>query len=256
MARITRREMLGKSSLAAAAIGTKLPAIAANENDVAGDHKLNIVVVGAHPDDPETGCGGTIAGYTEHGHNVTIIYLTRGEAGIAGKTAKEAAAIRTAECERACAILKARPVFAGQIDGDTEVNVRRYADFQKLLAAENPDIVFTHWPVDSHRDHRAASLLTYDAWLDGGRKWDLYYFEVLLGVQTQNFHPTDYVDLEQTYAVKKAACFEHASQRPATDFWPQHEQMARFRGVECGVEHAEGFVREWQNRETGVPVKE
>lgn len=255
MARITRRDLLGKSSLAAAGLGAYLPSLAETSSGADG-RKLKIVVVGAHPDDPETGCGGTIARYTNGGHHVTIIYLTRGEAGIPGKSAQEAAAIRTAECEKACAILKARPLFAGQIDGDTEVNVRRYADFQKLLAAENPDIVFTHWPVDSHRDHRAASLLTYDAWLDSSRKWDLYYFEVLHGEQTQVFEPTEFVDITSVAAEKKAACFAHASQRPTTDFWPQHEAMAKFRGKGCGVPEAEGFVRHWLSRETGVPVKE
>jgi LmbE family N-acetylglucosaminyl deacetylase len=60
-------------------------------------HKLNVVCVGGHPDDPESGCGGTLARYSAGGQNVTIIYLTRGEAGIPGKTHDEAAAIRTEE---------------------------------------------------------------------------------------------------------------------------------------------------------------
>ena len=255
MARITRREMLGRSSLLAASLGAKLPiseaAARPDEN-----RKLNIVVVGGHPDDPESGCGGTIALYSRLGHNVVILYLTRGEAGIPGKSAQEAAAIRTAECEKASAILNAKPVFAGQIDGDTELNPSRYGEFRKILAAQNPDIVFTHWPIDSHRDHRAASLLAYDAWLEGGRKFDLYYFEVLQGEQTQVFHPTEYVDISQVEGVKKAACFAHASQHPATDFWPQHEAMARFRGIECGVAMAEAFVQHCQNRETEVPRKD
>ena len=43
--------------------------------------KLNVVCVGGHPDHPESGCGGTLARYSARGHNVTMIYLTRGEAG-------------------------------------------------------------------------------------------------------------------------------------------------------------------------------
>jgi LmbE family N-acetylglucosaminyl deacetylase len=57
--------------------------------------------VGGHPDDPESGCGGTLARYTAVGHTVTIIYLTRGEVGIQGKAHEEAAAIRSRECEAA-----------------------------------------------------------------------------------------------------------------------------------------------------------
>src|SRR5579884_2137120 len=72
--------------------------------------KLKIVCVGGHPDDPESGCGGTLARYTALGHSVTILYLTRGEAGIHGKSHEEAAVIRTAECEAACQILGAKPL--------------------------------------------------------------------------------------------------------------------------------------------------
>lgn len=254
MGKITRREMLERSPVLAASLGVATLSRGADVEAGEPSRKLNVVVVGAHPDDPESGCGGTIALYAQQGHNVVVLYLTRGEAGIPGKSAQEAAAIRTAESEKACAILKARPVFAGQIDGDTELNPARYAEFRKILDAEKPDIVLTHWPIDSHRDHRAASLLAYDAWLDGGRRFDLYYFEVLQGVQTQEFRPTDYVDISAVAGVKKDACFAHASQRPATDFWPQHEEMARFRGIECGVGQAEAFVRHCRNRQTGAPA--
>src|SRR5213596_3003549 len=83
--------------------------------------KMKVVCVGGHPDDPESGCGGTLARYVALGHEVTIVYLTRGERGIAGKSLDEAARIRSAECEMACRILGARARFFGQIDGATEV---------------------------------------------------------------------------------------------------------------------------------------
>src|ERR1017187_9479190 len=81
-----------------------------------------IVCVGGHPDDPESGCGGTLARFANEGHDVTIIYLTTGEAGIENKSHAEAAAIRKQEAIDACKILNAKPVFAGQIDGDTIMN--------------------------------------------------------------------------------------------------------------------------------------
>ena len=230
------------------AAGTSLPALGLEKgNEAAPEKKLRIVVVGAHPDDPESGCGGTIALYSGLGHEVIVLYLTRGEAGIEGKTLQEAAAIRTAESEKACAILKARPAFAGQIDGSTEVNQARYVDFRKILEREHPDIVLTHWPIDSHRDHRAASLLAYDAWLAGDRKFSLYYYEVDQGSQTQVFHPTHYVDISETESRKRAACFAHASQQPETSFYPLHEMMSRFRGMEINAKHAEAFVQHNQS---------
>src|SRR5262245_47359542 len=123
--------------------------------------KLKIVCVGGHPDDPESGCGGTLARYAALGHAVTIIYLTRGEAGIQGKSHDEAATIRTHECEAACKILGAKPVFAGQIDGATVVNSSAAESLGRLIAAEGPDVILTQWPIDSHPDHQAASMLAY-----------------------------------------------------------------------------------------------
>jgi N-acetylglucosamine malate deacetylase 1 len=204
--------------------------------------KSKLVVVGGHPDDPESGCGGTMAAFAGAGAEVVALYLTRGEAGIAGKTAEEAARIRTREAGEACRILGARPVFAGQVDGATEVSQPRYAEFRKLLLAESPDIVLAHWPVDTHRDHRAASMLAYDAWLAGGRKFDFYYFEVMSGSQTQMFAPTTYVDITATEKKKRDACYSHPSQQPA-EFYEHHRLMNEFRGVESRVKYAEAFVR-------------
>src|SRR5215813_5007279 len=59
--------------------------------------KMKVVCVGGHPDDPESICGGTLAKFAAAGHDVTIIYLTTGEAGIEGKSHDEAAAIRRKE---------------------------------------------------------------------------------------------------------------------------------------------------------------
>jgi LmbE family N-acetylglucosaminyl deacetylase len=251
--RITRREMLGHSLVAAAGLPL-LTGQAGGES--AGDQPkpLRIVVAGAHPDDPESGCGGTIAHYTDLGHEVTILYLTRGEAGIRGKSAQEAAAIRTVESQKACAILKAKPVFAGQIDGSTEINRARYDEFRTVLQAEQPDIVFTHWPIDTHRDHRAVSMLVYDAWVASHRAFDLYYFEVEQGTQTQLFHPTNYVDITKTADRKRASCFAHVSQEPG-GWYQLHEKMNLFRGMEAGCDQAEGFVRHCQNPELSVPLR-
>jgi LmbE family N-acetylglucosaminyl deacetylase len=55
------------------------------------------------------------------------------------------------------------PLFAGQIDAARQVTNASYQQFADLPVAEKPDIVFAPWPVDSHRDHRATSLLVYDA---------------------------------------------------------------------------------------------
>lgn len=214
--------------------------------------KLKVLVVGGHPDDPESGCGGTIARYVGEGHDVNVLYLTRGEAGIDGKSHDEAARIRTSEAERACALLGASPRFFGQIDGDTHIDGAAYDAMRKFFADEQPDVVFTHWPVDTHRDHRAASLLVYDAWLATHKTAALAYFEVLTGEQTQLFRPTDYVDIGVVAQRKRDACFLHASQRPG-EWYATHERMSRFRGMEHGCEDAEAFVRHDQGPPLPLP---
>jgi len=207
------------------------------------DRKKKIVCVGGHPDDPESGCGGTLAKFTNAGHDVTIIYLTTGEAGIPDKSHDEAAAIRRQEAINACKILNAKPVFAGQIDGDTIMNNDWLNKMQQLISSENPDIVFTHWPIDSHKDHQIASLLTIQTWMRAQQKFPLYFFEVCAGEQTMTFHPTDYIDITDTQEQKRKAVYCHVSQDPEGIYGCGHASMEDFRGRELGVKAAESFVR-------------
>jgi LmbE family N-acetylglucosaminyl deacetylase len=236
---LTRREIISGS--AAILMSSSRPSAAAGPDET--QRKLKVVVAGAQPDDPESACGGTITLYTDAGHEVVCVYLTRGEAGVPNKSHEEASRIRTAEAEAACKILGSRPVFAGQIDGATELNAARYDELHGVLMQEKPDIVITHWPVDTHRDHRIISMLVYDAWLREKRGFDLYYFEVESGEQTQLFAPTHYVDITSTEPRKREACYAHKSQGARIGFYRLHEQMNKFRGREAGVEQAEAFVR-------------
>ncbi len=95
--------------------------------------------MGGHPHDPETGYGATHARYSERGYNVTIVYLTRGEAGIPGKTHEEAAAVRAEEAMKACHILDAKPVFAGQTDGSSQITNALYEAFERILNGLQPE---------------------------------------------------------------------------------------------------------------------
>ncbi|TMI75029.1 MAG: PIG-L family deacetylase [Bacteroidetes bacterium] len=203
---------------------------------------LKIVCVGGHPDDPESICGGTLAKFAAAGHRVTIIYLTKGEAGIESKSHEEAAYIRSDEAIAACKILNAKAVFAGQVDGDTVVNNEWVVKMQQLLATEKPDIVFTHWPIDTHKDHQAASLLTIQAWVRSKEKFDLYFCEACPGAQTLGFHPNSYIDITETQEQKRKAVFCHTSQDPAGIYDCGHTSSEDFRGRELGVKAAEAFV--------------
>src|SRR5664280_326521 len=98
-----RRSFLKFSSMALGGL-TLAPAIG-SANEISGvsnansviEKKLNILCIGGHPGDPEFGCGGTLAKYSDAGHSVTILYLTRGEGwgGDPSFSAAQSAAIRT-----------------------------------------------------------------------------------------------------------------------------------------------------------------
>jgi LmbE family N-acetylglucosaminyl deacetylase len=211
------------------------------ESTDSGSARMTVVCVGGHPDDPESGCGGTLARYAALGHTVTVIYLTRGERGIPGKSLDQAAQIRSAECAAACKIIGAKPVFFGQIDGATELTRAHVDAMERLLGAEHPDVVLAHWPVDTHMDHQVASVLTIRAWmaLPASR---LYFFEVNSGSQTEGFLPNTYVDISSVVEQKKTALFAHASQDGRGIWREHHEIMAQWRGREVGVAAAEAFV--------------
>ncbi len=228
---ISRRNLLGQ-------IGGLAVAVPVAEEPPPPRRK--VVVTGGHPGDPEYGCGGTIARLADRGHDVVLLYLNEGV-----PRGRPRDGVRVAEAREACEILKARPAFAGQVDGDSVVDSPHCESFRKILDRERPDLVFTHWPIDNHADHRAMSMLVYDAWLWTKRRFALVYYEVSNGEDTVQFSPTDHVDITDTEPTKRRACFAHASQSPDR-FYELQRHVTRMRGIEIGVRQAEGFIRHVQ----------
>lgn len=254
MTKISRRKALSLSAVSL--LGSSVGLSAWFDKEKLMNRKMNntlkMIAFGAHPDDPETGCGGTMLLWSDAGHEVISAYLTKGEAGIHGKSYSESAKIRTNEAEKACKMLKARPIFLGQIDGACEVNAQRYGEVYQFLDKEKPDIVLTHWPIDTHRDHRACSLLVYDAWIQSGRRFSLYYYEVMSGQQSQNFNPTNYVDIGSVVQRKHEACFVHESQLIKETYKDDHGKMEIFRGLEGGCKFAEAFIHHFQSHQISL----
>ena len=242
-----RRKMLKMTGTAL--LGTALfgPTVLAGEsNDTAKKEskksaRPKALIIGAHPDDPETCCGGTMIQLRKAGYDVVSVYMTKGERGIEGKSLDESATIRVAEAIKACEIMDVKPIFMTQIDGDAQVNKERYVEMRELIAAEAPDIVITHWPIDSHPDHRVCSLLVYDAWRRLGYNFELFYCEAMSGMQSQCFAPTDWVDISDVAEQKRRACDCHVSQG-MDHIYEWHGDMERFRGREFHCDRAEAFV--------------
>ena len=254
---ISRRNMLSHAGWLGTTVAVGLPLATTAAEALPGKTppttkpKLKVVVTGGHPGDPEYGCGGTIASYTGLGHEVVLLYLNKGE--WTDKPAYDPGPVREAEAKKACEILQARPAFAGQIDGKAIVDPVHYEQFHRLLEAEQPNVVFTHWPIDNHADHRAISLLVYEAWLRMGKKFALYYYEVSNGEDTVQFTPTHYVDISATESRKRSACYAHASQAPEK-FYALQEMVTRMRGIESGHKQAEGYIRHVQSPDFALPM--
>lgn len=254
---ISRRRLLRNAGLLGGAFALDLPLSATDSKAAAAEQqgaarKLKVLVAGGHPGDPEYGCGGTIARFTSLGHEVVLLYLNRGDPS--AKSPNEGSGVRVEEAKKACAILKARPSYAEQIDGNAVIDRAHYEEFRRIIASEQPDAVFTHWPIDNHADHRAISMLVYDAWLKLGKKFALYYYEVSNGEDTVQFAPTHYVDISQTEPQKRKACYAHASQTP-DKFYKLQEMVTRMRGIESGHPQAEAFIHHVQSPEVGLPMR-
>lgn len=220
---------------------------------------MRVLAVGAHPDDLEILCGGTLARYARDGHEVVMCHVTTGDMGSFVHTREEISAIRLDEARRAAEIAGARHLTLGFSDG--EVNAADPA--QKALVVDlvrdaRPDVIITHAPNDYMGDHNETSKLVFEcsfyatfANLETSRArhehvTPIYYMDTIAGL---GFVPTEYVDVTDVIDVKAAMLEAHATQltwlrdHDGVDIVEEMRTAARYRGQQCGVRYAEGFTQ-------------
>ncbi len=202
---------------------------------------MKIIVFGAHPDDPESACGGLAATCVKDGHDVVFMYATvfRPEREYFGRPERE---VRIEEAVEACKIIGVRAIILDYPITKFDVNNQNIERITKIMIEEKPDILIAHWPVDTHPDHRCVGTVALSAYLDPETDFEFYYFEVMTGLQSIHFHPTHYVDISDVAEIKHQSLLCHKSQ-DGEYVWQDHELMHRFRGRECGVERAEAYIR-------------
>ena len=196
---------------------------------------MRILAIGAHPDDIDFGCGGTLIKYTRGGHDLFLMVLTAGGGG-------GDAFLRRREQEAAAAVLGAKEVFWGEYQ-DTEIPVNQ-ALMQKIedvVRSVAPDFIFVHYGEDTHQDHRHLAACTMSA--------TRYTRNVLFyeGPTTNNFTPSVFVDIESALEEKVRALQAHSSQVLKTNIEGLSivdlcRASAYFRGIQGRVRCAEGFV--------------
>lgn len=131
--------------------------------DIKGqDQKLRIIVIGAHPDDPEK-VGGTAYKWAQLGHDVLMVSLTNGDAGHQSIKAKELARIRREEARRAGEVIGVRYITLDNHDGQLMPTYKNRLQVIRLIRGHKADIVITHRPYDYHPDHRYTGTLVLDA---------------------------------------------------------------------------------------------
>ena len=200
--------------------------------------KLRVVVFGGHPDDPESGAGGLIALLTGQGHEVICAYgaCFRGDRRCFDRPEAE---VRREEASAACRVLGAKAKFFPYAAESFIADEATWKNVSSWLEEVKPDIVVTHWPLDTHPNHHVVSSLVWRAYQRKGG-WNLYFLEVMTDQQTLGFTPELFLDIEHVRDLKKRALDEHKSQLPE-EIWKVHERMHRRRGAESGVEFAEAY---------------
>ena len=220
---------------------------------------MNVLAIGCHPDDIEIGCSGTLAKCVKRGDKVTVCHVTNGNMGHEIIQPDELREMRIAEAKKAGS-LAGIDVVTLDI-GDLLPNgcdISQRDKVAELIIKVQPDFIITHSPNDYMPDHVAVSKLVFDAsfvasvpqYNNGGKSavTPLYYMDNLAGV---NFLPTEYVDITDEIDLKLEMLECHESQlkwmrdHDNIDFAEFVRSCSRFRGLQCGVQYAEGFTQEY-----------
>jgi N-acetylglucosamine malate deacetylase 1 len=219
----------------------------------------SVLAVGAHPDDLEWLCGGTLAKFANLGTRVSMAVATDGAAGHMVIPPKELAEIRHNEAQKAAGVIGADFYWLGYGDERIFEDLETRMVFVELIRKAKPDLIITHTPNDYHPDHRVVSRLIFDASFMSGLKnvetetpfhpgvQPVAYLDSITGA---NFLPTDYVDISDTWPTKREMLSNFESQitwlrdHDDVDFFDMIETQAKARGYQCGVKHAECFTFE------------
>jgi LmbE family N-acetylglucosaminyl deacetylase len=126
-------------------------------------NKVNVVVIGAHPDDCDIDAGGTAILFAKAGHNVMFVSVTNGDAGHQEKGGGALAKIRRAEAEEAGKRFGVKYVVLDNHDGELMPTLDIRLNIIRLIRQWNADVVIGPRPNDYHPDHRNTAILLQDA---------------------------------------------------------------------------------------------
>ena len=205
---------------------------------------MKILAIGAHLDDIEIACGGTLAKAIESGHDVKVLIMSK-----SGYTNKEGEVQRSDELAikegtnalRVLGIQKIDILDFPTKDIPWRSDVVNAIDL--CISEFDPDIIFTHHPFDTHQAHSGVSKASVAA---ARRRNTVFFYEPISpsGRSYVAFRPQIYVDIEQTIGKKVASLREHRSEYKkfgGEDWVEGVHARCGFRGYEIGKKYAEAF---------------
>lgn len=220
---------------------------------------MNILAIGAHPDDLEISCAGTLAKMKKAGHEVVLCHASNGDKGHYIIPAEELICIRQKEARQSGEVINSAVISLGLKDGEILCeNDDTRSKFIDLFRSVQPDMVITHAPNDYMPDHVSVSRLVFDttflATLPGFSSSNpiakkvpsLFYMDNLSGI---DFQPTLYVDITETMDTKLNMLEKHQSQlvwlkeHDNVDIIDFVQTLGKLRGIQAGCRYAEGFIQ-------------
>ena len=205
---------------------------------------MRILAVGAHLDDIEIACGGTLAKAVDHGHEVKVLIMSR-----SGYTDKEGRVQRSDELavEEGTRALECLGIREIEILGFPTKDIRFESEvvnaIDVCMSGYHPDVNFTHHPFDTHQAHVGVSNATIAA---ARRRNTVFFYEPISpsGRSYVAFRPQLYVDIGDTIGKKIESLREHKSEYRkfgAEDWIEGVNARCGFRGYEIGKKYAEAF---------------
>jgi LmbE family N-acetylglucosaminyl deacetylase len=192
---------------------------------------LNVLAVGAHPDDIELGCAATLVRHVAAGDRVTMLVMTTGDRGPQHTTS------RVSEQEDAAKAIGADLLWGGFSDGTIPHGQETVNVIEEVLRSTGADVLYTHAPKDSHQDHVATATSALAA---ARRLNRVLCFQ---SPSTTGFEPTVFVDVDGTMTVKIESLLAHRSQVLRCEMVDLEavEASSRYWGHRARMLHAEAF---------------
>ena len=201
---------------------------------------MNVLAIGAHFDDLELGCGGTLARHVDEGDRVIGFIATDSQYGQKGTDVFRPADIAFEEAKKAASIigyeLMVEDIQTFYVENNEVINEKLI----KIIKDNKIDQIYTHWDKDVHHDHRNLASATLHVSKHVNR---VLMYTSNLNDSTESFNGNFYVDISNTWNKKESAIRAYVSEMERVGIaWIEYfHNLAINNGLKNGIKYAENF---------------